>query len=186
MKKTQLSILLFVLFTFDTFAQELQPIDTTKWLCIYNYDFLQDSTSKYSLKNDQMYLQIGSHLSKFNCVTHFITDSVSYLNQGKNVDMRTVAMLTIKSISGVSSNIMSLYDIYKNYPSKGLMSFIAFDDRKFFKVEQPMLMNWKLATQKDTLILGYTCQKAYTSYAGRDYVAWYTPQIPIPRWPLQV
>lgn len=179
MKKKCFSPFLFLLLTLNTFAQDVQPIDTTKWLCSYNYEFLQDSTSSYSLRNDQMVLQIGSRLSKFSCVTNYILDSVLYLNQGKITDLAAFAKLSVKSVSGVSSSSMSMYKVFKNYPRKGLMIFTAYDDHKFFKVEQPMQMNWNLDTSEDTVILGYTCQKAYTSYAGRDYIAWFTTKIPL-------
>lgn len=178
MKIKSLFSFFIVLLTLNTFAQDVQPVDTTKWLYTYNYDFLQDSTSKNSLRNDQMYLQIGSHLSKFTCATYFLMDSALYLTQAKNLDMRTTVGQVLKSINGVRSSTLTMYRIYKNYPGKGLMSFMASDD-KYYKVKQQMQMNWKLDTQKDTIILGYTCQKACTSYAGRDWVAWYSPQIPI-------
>jgi len=171
--------ILFKLLIFSSLAQEIQPFDTTKWLCTYNYEYLQDSTSKYSLKNDQMYLQIGSQLSKFSCISSYILDSVLFLNQGKITDLAAFANLSAKSVSGVGGSIMSTYKIYKNYPRKGLMIFTAYDDNKYFKVEQPMQMQWKLDAQKDTMILGYSCQKAYTTYAGRDYIAWFSPQIPL-------
>ena len=184
MKIKLLFLSLFVFFTLNSIAQEFKTkelisIDTTKWLCTYNYDFFQDSTSSYSKRNDQMYLQVGSHLSKFSCVSSFISDSILYFAQRKNMDMQAFINLYSKSLSGVSSNIMSMYTIFKNYPIKGLMIFTAFDDNKFYKVEQPMHMNWRLDTQKDTAILGYNCQKAYTSYAGRNWVAWYSQQIPL-------
>ena len=140
-----------VLLSYESYAQGLQPIDTTKWLCTYNYEFLQDSTSKYSLKNDQMYLQIGSHLSKFTCALYFLTDSALYLAQGKKLDILMAVGEARKSTSGVRSSTLSMYRIYKNFPGKGLMTFNAFDD-KHYKVEQPMKMKWKLVTQKDTVI----------------------------------
>ena len=31
----------------------------------------------------------------------------------------------------------------------------------------------------DSTILGYTCHKATTRFRGRDYVAWYTEEIPL-------
>jgi GLPGLI family protein len=177
MKKTNLFLLLFVSFALNTFAQEIQLVDTTKWLCTYNYDLIQDSTNSYSKRNVQMYLQIGSHVSKFQCLTSYIGDSVMYHNQG--VDLETEAKLFAKSVSSAVPNIMALYNIFKNFPGRGLMIFTDYADHKFYKVEQPLQMNWKLDTQKDTVILGYTCQRAFLSYCGRDYIAWYTPQIPV-------
>ncbi len=184
MKKNCLSTLLFVLITLNIYAQksetkELLPIDTTKWLCTYNYEFLQDSSNQYSLKSDQMVLHIGSHFSKFICLINVITDSILYLNQDRNLDPHLLMNMYSNSVSGMRGSLMSLYTIYKNYPGNGMMILIDYDDHKFYKVEQPMKMNWKLNTQKDTVILGYTCLKAYVSYAGRNWVAWYSPQIPL-------
>jgi len=184
MIKNYLFPILLVLLALNIFSQEfkkkeLLPVDTTKWICIYNYEFLRDSTSKYSLKSDQMILLIGSHLSKFSSITNVIADSVLYLNQNKDLDMGAFMNLSAKSISGVGGSLMSLYKVYKNYPHTGMMILTDYDDHKYYKVEQPMQIQWKLDLQKDSVILGFTCQKAYTSYAGRNYVAWYSPQIPI-------
>lgn len=38
--------------------------------------------------------------------------------------------------------------------------------------------NWKLISQ-DTVISGFDCKKATLNYAGRDWIAWYNPDIPI-------
>ena len=177
MKIKHLFLPLFLLFALDTFAQEIQLVDTAKWLCTYNYDLLQDSTNSYSKRNVQMYLQIGSHLSKFQSLTKFVGDSLLYHNQG--VDIETQAKLFVKSVGTAIPNMMAVYNIYKNYPHMGLLVFTDYADHKFYKVEQSMQMDWKLDTQKDTIILGYRCQRAYLSYCGRDYIAWYSPQIPI-------
>jgi len=182
MKNSYLLPLLLLLLTLNTFAQELQPVDSTKWLCTYDYNFLLDSTNNNSRRNDQMYLQIGSHLSKFTCALFFLQDSALYFTELKNLDMATTINQVMKSTNGVRSSTLSMYRIYKNYPSKGLMTFNAFDD-KYYKVEQTMKMKWKLVTQKDTGIFGYSCQQAQTSYAGREWVAWYSPQIPLPDGP---
>ena len=36
----------------------------------------------------------------------------------------------------------------------------------------------------DSTILGYPCHKATTHFRGRDYIAWYTEEIPFPLWAL--
>ena len=181
MKKTNLFLLLFMFLTLNTFAQEIQLVDTTKWLCTYNYELMQDSTDSHSVRNVQMYLQIGSHLSKFQSLSKYIGDSILYHNQG--VDIAAEANLFAKAISSAMPNIMAAYSIFKNYPRMGTMIFTDYDDHKFYKVEQPMKMDWKLDAQKDTIILGYACQKAYITYCGRDYIAWYSPQIPLANGP---
>lgn len=178
MKNKCLLQFVLVLLTLNTFAQEFQVLDSTKWLCQYNYEFWKDSASRNSLRNAQMMLQIGSRLSKFCSLPGYVGDSLVYLNKGS--EPQTYINLASKSLSGIgSTSLIAQYNIYKNYPKKGVMFFKAYDDHKFFKLEQPMGMSWRLDNQKDTIILGYACQKAFTSYAGRDYIAWYSPHIPL-------
>jgi GLPGLI family protein len=182
MKKTGLCLLLFVLFTFNTFAQEIQLLDSTKWLCQYNYNLLEDSTNRSSARNTAMVLQIGSHLSKF-CTSNSLTgDSLRYYNQGVGLDTY-VQLLSKAMYRAVPGSLMAMYDIYKNYPTPGLMVFTAYGDHIKYKLEQPMKMIWELDNQQDSVILGFNCQKAYTTYGGRNYTAWYAPQIPVSEGP---
>lgn len=39
------------------------------------------------------------------------------------------------------------------------------------------LMKWQITEERKSVV-GYTCQKATTHFAGRDYVAWFTTEIP--------
>lgn len=43
-------------------------------------------------------------------------------------------------------------------------------------------MEWNFSEESDT-ILGYECRKATADFAGRRYVAWFTPEIPLPFGP---
>lgn len=43
-------------------------------------------------------------------------------------------------------------------------------------------LEWRVSIEKKQ-ILNYTCTKAATSYAGRKYIAWFTPDIPISTGP---
>ena len=47
----------------------------------------------------------------------------------------------------------------------------------FTLVEKKPVMNWKI-TKESQKILGYACYKATTKFRGRDYIAWFTPDIP--------
>ncbi len=50
------------------------------------------------------------------------------------------------------------------------------------KFEESVNLNWKL-TNEEKLIRGYTCKKSTLNYAGRDWIAWYTTEIPIDAGP---
>ena len=43
-------------------------------------------------------------------------------------------------------------------------------------------MKWELL-QGDSTIAGYQCQKAKTRLFGRDYIAWYAPEVELPYGP---
>ncbi len=175
-------MLLFVPFTLNTFAQEIQLLDSTKWLCQYNYNLMEDSTNRNSVKNNAMVLQIGSHLSKFSPWNTLIGDSLRYYNQG--IGLENFAQLLSKAMyRAIPGSLLAAYGIYKNYPAIGSIFFTAYGNHLFYKLEQPMKMIWELDNQQDSVILGFNCQKAYTTYGGRDYIAWYSPQIPISEGP---
>ena len=49
--------------------------------------------------------------------------------------------------------------------------------KRFILVEKRPSINWKI-TKESQKILGYTCYKATTKFRGRDYIAWFSPDIP--------
>ena len=49
--------------------------------------------------------------------------------------------------------------------------------KRFILVEKRPSINWKI-TKESQKILGYTCYKATTKFRGRNYIAWFSPDIP--------
>jgi len=56
-----------------------------------------------------------------------------------------------------------------------------FEQNFMYKEEIPR-MNWQISAEKKT-IASYTCTKATTTFRGRRYEAWFSPEIPIPNGP---
>ena len=64
------------------------------------------------------------------------------------------------------------------YQSKyGIMKPNSSQVTTFILVEKKPVMNWKV-TKESQKILGYSCYKATTKFRGREYIAWFTPDIP--------
>lgn len=177
MKINFLFLTIITLVSIYTSAQEIQLVDTTKWLCTYNYDFLQDSTSKNSLKSEQMALQVGLHSSKFCSKNQLFIDSILYVT--RNEDIASSSKKIMASMNGHYTHIFCNYKIYKNFPQKGVMTFSSYQGGKFLRVTQPNGLKWKIEVEKDTILLGHNCQMARTSFGGRNYIAWFTSGIPI-------
>jgi len=55
---------------------------------------------------------------------------------------------------------------------------------KYHYTEPIPQLQWMMA-RGDSTILGYLCHKATTRFRGRDYIAWYTEEIPFPYGPFK-
>ena len=52
-----------------------------------------------------------------------------------------------------------------------------------YQYDEPCpMLKWEL-TEGDTIIAEYNCKKALTSLWGRDYIAWYAPEVDLPYGP---
>jgi GLPGLI family protein len=51
-----------------------------------------------------------------------------------------------------------------------------------YLVKDTVLQDWTILEDKK-LVLNYSCQKAITTFRGRDYEAWFTSDIPVPFGP---
>ena len=74
------------------------------------------------------------------------------------------------------------YAIYSHYPNKGQLTYTDKILKPFTYTEEMESLQWELAV-KDSLILGYVCNKATCSFRGRIWTAYYTPDIPLPSGP---
>ncbi len=74
--------------------------------------------------------------------------------------------------------------IYKDYKKQCLVSQEKISGRDFYTKEPINQMQWKLNGKKKK-ILEYNCQEATTSFRGRDYLAWFTTEIPFKAAPFK-
>lgn len=51
-----------------------------------------------------------------------------------------------------------------------------------YTYKEPVIKDWKLINETQT-INTFSCKKATLRYKGRDWIAWYTPEIPLPYGP---
>lgn len=181
MKITYLFALLFLLSFKTLYSQESRFIDTTKICCTYKYEFLEDSTSRNTKKTQFMILQIGSSISKFSSRTQIRRDSLQKYSTNEDAQVKMNRLLEITRIEPI--NPLCSYTVIKNYPSKNTVNLYANLNRTSYCVPENSKLKWVIDSEKDTVILGLKCNKAYTSFAGRNYSAWFTTEIPISEGP---
>ncbi|MAG87825.1 MAG: GLPGLI family protein, partial [Flavobacteriaceae bacterium] len=70
------------------------------------------------------------------------------------------------------------YQILKEIKSDRLFYVHQIASDRFYFGQDKNIFNWQIETETKE-IKGYKVQKAITNFAGRDYVAWFTPDVPI-------
>lgn len=146
-------------------AQE--ELGSSKIEFMFDYSFLTDTTDASSVKTDRMILQLGAGFSKFASYTSMRADSLM-----RSATESEIVADPSRFVGGQT------FSIFNNFPS----GRITVTDRiatDWFRYEEPVpVFDWTLT--KDTLeILGYKCHGAKCNFRGREYVAFYTDEIPV-------
>ncbi|WP_171596621.1 GLPGLI family protein [Marinifilum caeruleilacunae] len=178
-KLINLTILLF-LFTFvysQTKTCNTKIIDQANLICIYTHQYQRDSTNKEDIRNENMLLLIGNNGSKFLSENLVKKDSMIYDIEKRNVPLE-IAVADISIYPRTNFN----YQIFKNYKKGKLVCFDRVFNDKYEYEEDMNSLNWKIEMDTDS-IAGMECQKATTKYAGRDYIAWFTKEVPVNEGP---
>ncbi|QOW09847.1 GLPGLI family protein [Kaistella flava (ex Peng et al. 2021)] len=154
------NILLFILFLSNfCFAQSHR--------FIYEYKFVADSTKSDSIIVENTRLEIFKDHSEFVSDLNAIRDSLSATR--KNIGDEDGAFPI-----GNYKNIV--------YKSKELNYSLEFVGIQPFKVLQNEKLNWELLKETKN-IQGYHCQKAIINFGKRNWIAWFTQEIPLQEGP---
>lgn len=169
--------LLFFLLPLISYKLSAQnKTDTSIYLCKYSFAWQKDTSKIFSKSFDLMYLEIGKSSSTFYSYHHLL----GFQNFMEDIKTR-------KNLDYITSN-SSRY--YKNSESEIIIH--NFEAKEFKVIDRlgahnavtycysdPLIIPiWNL-TQDTLTILNQLCQRATTTFKGRDYIAWFAPDIPI-------
>lgn len=140
----------------------------------YDLDFKEN---KKRVINAQTILLIGKTVSSFSDVYALKQDSLqdSFSKQEPNSNQ-------LNELLAANRNKKLQAKIYKNYPENEVTTQSSFFGYFYQYEENKLELNWRIRLEEQ-VILGYVCRKATTSFRGRNYVAWYTEEIPISNGP---
>lgn len=136
---------------------------------MYNYQFVSDTLKKDAISNEITVLDFYNkeQRSVFTGIKHFISDSIMAEDSKKGImsfpDASTKIRYVVEKIN--DGNLMYFYT--PDHTARPVLKVI--DERK---------MNWEIINKHEN-ILGYLAQKATTSFAGRQWTAWFTYEISI-------
>ena len=177
-------IILFIAFVIPVISfaqQENKIVDSRKFItldnsifdCIYEYKI--EGTTKKGDKFSETYntiLQVGNEVAKFWDYTAFAYDSVAYIvkdaPQEITKDYKNQMMRQVNFFETV---------IIQNYPNDKITVQEVIAPDFFTYTEEKDVMEWQL--HQDTLtVAGNLCNKATTTFGGKDWTVWYSPAIP--------
>lgn len=177
----RLSIVVFVLFMgfISSNAQEYKKIDSCSTMFVYSYQFYEEQNNPESIKKQEMVLERGKKCSKFYSVIKQNMDSMLMLYANETAELAATKLLPT-ALNQPLPKFASFY-VYKNYPEASVTTFTGTDmgTSNYFIVEEKLQFDWQIDNGTKEKIMGYTCTKATCKFAGRDYEAWFTTEIPI-------
>lgn len=152
-------------------------IDQVAYRITYKSKMVNDTTkTPYKYRDDEMRLEIGKNsVSRFYSYTTFIRNQmmVGMIKKGGGIDLTSIPK------GGAIA-----WEFYKNYPAQGktlLLDKVGLDEYQCEEsVETP---DWQMVPDSTKEILGYQCQMAMARFKGRQWIAWYTEDIPLDEGP---
>ena len=96
----------------------------------------------------------------------------SYIDETKKIGELTKVKLSDNHHAFIKQDFF-----YKNYLKDTLIFNEIILNKKVIVGEKINLIDWVIETQKDTVILGYKCQKAIAKFRGRSYEAYFSNEL---------
>lgn len=169
MKKICLLFVLILLCS-DGFSQKLN--DKFEYKITYKLTYNLDSTALEEPKSEYMILYTGKNLSKFSSRAKTLENPVVVKGNTGHTSRAALTQFHYEILKGNQSG-----KIYYT------LKIPKMDDRLYYAEEMDQF-EWEILPETRK-IKDFQAQKATTSFAGRDYVAWFTPEIPIAEGPFK-
>jgi GLPGLI family protein len=177
--KTFVTLLCSLISIFNAKSQDYKKIDDCSVMLIYSYRFCEEQKKLESVKIQEMVLEIGKNHSKFYSTTKQYADSLLLVHANEHPE--SAALKVLPMVRNLPNHIFTTSYIYKSYPNTKGSVFIGSDmaTSKYYEITEELDFEWKIENSSKTTILGKNCTKAICNFAGRDYIAWFTTEIPI-------
>lgn len=161
---------LTLMMTSALFAQKEYP---TEFMVEYEVTYKMDSLNSDNSTTDKMYLFTGSEKSVY-------VNKSRAENEKRLEDLRQKFGSSIQVKLGMNNSRNDDLNkaIFKNLQNSEVQVLQHFSDKDYVYTEDATTNDWEI-TEETKEIAGYTTQKATTSFARRNYIAWFTMEIPL-------
>ncbi len=167
-------VIFFIICLQNLQAQEI--VDSVNIRAIYEFSYKTKEEQTIYSKFDLMYLDIGSKVTKFYSHYEYIRDSI-----GNNGLKRGLPPYEINELR--RGYIRGTRTIYYNFLKNQQRIITSNWGFLYAYYNEPIFIPlWKFDNNTEE-ILGYNCRKASTYYLGREWIVYFTSEIPINQGP---
>lgn len=167
-----------------------QVLDKATLRCWYEFTHYCLNEGVKEQVIDTFTLDVGLKYSVYYDQNRFMRDSV-YASEGEKIRYKTKLIRQGMRVNEIEDLRKQGNGVYRELSNKGETSKVYKNKQKQYVmivdgdmnaaykcIDEVCPQSWNL--NEDTMaILGYVCQKAETTFRGRQYIAWFTPEIPI-------
>jgi GLPGLI family protein len=147
----------------------------------YNFTHIQDTTQKDRPYKENMLLLVGKNASvytSYDKINQSLARKKQIEEQMKNQAGSANVSITVKSVASTPTSSIDYF-----YFAKENKFFTKERVFNYYLVEEPTTkINWKI-TKDTTSFSGIHCQKATTTFKGRNWTAWYATELPFQSGP---
>src|SRR6185312_15765235 len=165
-------------------------IDSAYLRCYYLFRKTKPGEQR-AFRSDTMVLDIGNKMSRFYDPARLGRDSILNARM-KNMDPQTIKTVNVyrgdaardlSDMPGTTSSNTSEGESYQVIKDKSshkitVLDYVSAIGDRFKYADETGDLPWQITNTTDT-VSSYNCQKATLNFRGRDYVAWFTTDIPI-------
>lgn len=166
-------LLLFCVLPIVSFAQEVYP---TEYEIQYSLEYSIFGDNLDTKQTEVLYLFSSPQTSVFmnhnTAKKEEINKNIERMLQSGSIDMNK---------AGQRTSDFPL-EIYKNLHKGKTIAKNTLAEKNYIYQESQVPLDWNITSESKDYS-GYQAQKASTSFAGRDYEAWFTMEIPLPDGP---
>lgn len=144
----------------------LQAQNSYSYKATYRLKYQIDFTDTNSMKSETGVLYLGEGHSRYSSLGKAVKDSLEHMTNPVMMRMDEYNQMTDFK-----------YKIFKDYQDNELILAEKVFQYALKYTQDLETIDWEIKSENKE-ILGFSVQKALGSFAGRNYVAWFAPELP--------
>lgn len=162
----------------DSIAKKI--LEPARFLVTYTYRFARDAAKPDNKRTGLTILEIGNRYNRFCDYYELRFDSIC---DGLSRGDIPFAEATPQMLGSLKKSMFTEGIVIDRQTGKETIQRTAGKLTQKYQYEEDCPeLKWEIL-EGDTIIAGYHCSKARTSLFGRDYIAWYAPEVNMPYGP---